>query len=82
MDRWTGPPVRHLLGFPGDWKPYLQPGSVRPSSRFTMKPKIISLRTRAGRLDLGLEAAGHESLVCVEMDGEAVAATDHLYGDS
>ena len=38
-----------------------------------MKPKIISLYTGAGGLDLGLEAAGYEPLVCVEMDGEAVA---------
>jgi DNA (cytosine-5)-methyltransferase 1 len=38
-----------------------------------MKPTIISLYTGAGGLDLGMEAAGFEPLVCVEMDGEAVA---------
>lgn len=38
-----------------------------------MKPTIISLYTGAGGLDLGMEAAGFEPLVCVEMDAEAVA---------
>lgn len=38
-----------------------------------MKPKIISLHTRARGLDLDLEATAYEPLVCVEMDGETLA---------
>jgi DNA (cytosine-5)-methyltransferase 1 len=39
----------------------------------TRHPKVISLYTGAGGLDLGFEAAGFETAVAVEMDEEAVA---------
>lgn len=40
-------------------------------------PKVISLYTGAGGLDLGFEAAGFETAVAVEMDQEAVATLRH-----
>ena len=41
------------------------------------RPKIISLFTGAGGLDLGLEAAGFDTSVAVEMDADAVRTLRH-----
>src|SRR5690606_3800773 len=41
------------------------------------KPTIISLYTGAGGLDLGLEAAGFHTAVCVEMDAQCVRTLKH-----
>lgn len=48
-------------------------GSAIVSGHEAMKLSLISLYTGAGGLDLGMEAAGFEPLVCVEMDKDAVA---------
>mgnify|MGYP001954559476 CR=1 FL=1 len=48
-----------------------------PPGAKAMKPTIISLYTGAGGLDLGLEAAGFHTAVCVEMDAQCVRTLKH-----
>lgn len=40
-------------------------------------PTVVSLYTGAGGLDLGLEAAGFATRVCIEMDGDSVRTIEH-----
>src|SRR5882724_2833512 len=48
-----------------------------PSSSRRKTPRLISLYTGAGGLDLGFEAVGFKTTVAVELDPEAVATLRH-----